>query len=249
MNTHPKTTGDQKQPMKKFYKQASFRQDGDDFLIELDGKVVKTPSGRQLIAPSKAMAKAIADEWNAQGETVEPQTMLITQLLNTAIDRSGPQRKEIETTVLKYLDTDLLCYRAPEPEELATRQTEKWDPWLIWFDQHYGHKLKTTKGLDALAQPEDAHKRIRNYMQALDPHDFTVMHVVVSLCGSVVLALAFMEGEIAPEDVFNLAFLEEQFHSELAGEHIHGQDPAQKKAHDSVKAELKAAQDYQNLLY
>lgn len=235
--------------MKKFYKTASVRQDGDEFIIELDSKPIKTPAGRQLIAPSKSLGQAIASEWQDQGEIIDQENMHLTALLTTAIDRSGPQRKEIEQRVLKYLDTDLLCYRTEEPEVLADRQTEQWEPWLTWFLQHYGIKLLTTTTLDALTQPEDAHKRVLNYMQALDPHDFTVMHVVTSLSGSVILSLAFMEGELEPEEIFNLAFLEERYHSELAGEDEHGQDPDQKKAHDSVKAELKAAQRYQSLLY
>lgn len=235
--------------MKKFYKLASSRRDGEEFIIELDGKSVKTPSGRTLVAPSKALADAVVAEWAAQGDTIDPEAMPFTQILNTAIDRSGPQRKEIEATVLKYLDTDLICYFTPQPEELLTRQQEQWQPWLVWFEDTYGIKLKTTKGLDALSQPEEAQKRIRNYMQALDPHDFTVFHVMTSLCSSVVLSLAFMEGELTPDQVFNLAFLEEKYHGELAGEDIHGQDPAQKKAHDSVKRDMQAALDYLNLLY
>ena len=235
--------------MKKFYTKASVKQDSEDFIIQLDGKPIKTPLGRLLIAPSKALADAIVEEWDSQEDTIDPESMLLTQLLNTAIDRSGPQRKDIEANVLKYLDTDLLCYRTEEPEELAQRQKDQWDPWITWFDQHYGVKLQTTTALDALSQPEEAHKRVRNYMQAQDPHDFTIMHVVTGLAGSVLLGLAFMEGEIEPDDVFNLAFLEERYHSELAGEDEHGQDPAQKKAHDSVKAELHAAQRYQSLLY
>lgn len=231
--------------MQRFYKQAALRQDGSEYIIELDGKPIKTPSGRQLIAPSKSLAEAIAAEWNDQGDTIDHTSMHLTSLLNTAIDRSGPQRREIEDRVLKYLDTDLLCYRTKDPEDLAQRQEEQWTPWVVWFDQHYGIKLATTTDINALTQPEDAHKRVRNYMQALDPHDFTVMHVVTNLSGSVILALAFMEGEIEPEQVYELAFLEEAYHNELAGD----QDPDQKKAHDSVRAELKAAQDYQSLLY
>lgn len=235
--------------MQKFYKTASYRKDGGDFIIELDGKDVKTPSGRQLLAPTQSMADEIVKEWAAQDGTIVPDSMPITQLLNTALDRSGPQRKEIEERVLKYLNTDLLCYQTKEPEELSLRQKEQWDPWLLWFDQTYGVKLKTTKGLEALQQPEEAAKRVLNFMQAQDPHDFTVFHVAVSLLGSVVLGLAFVEGEITPEEAFNLAFLEERYHGELANEEEHGQDPAQKKAHDSVKADLNAALKFQNLLY
>lgn len=238
-----------KKTMKKFYKTASHRQDGEDFIIELDGKSIKTEGGRQLIAPSRSLADAVVAEWANQGDEIDHENMHLTSLLNTAIDRSGPQRKEIEERVLKYLDTDLLCYQTEEPLEIADRQTEQWGPWLTWFDQHYGVKLLTTKGLDALTQPEEAHNRVRNYMQALDPHDFTVMHVVANLCGSVVLSLAFMEGEITPEEAFDLAFLEERYHGEMAGEDEHGQDPAQKRAHDAVKAELAAALEYQSLLY
>lgn len=229
--------------MKKFYTLASAKKTDDGFAVQLDGKTVKTPSGQELVAPTSGMADAIVQEWAAQGETIDPQTMPLTQILNTAIDRMR-QREDITAQLLKYLDTDLLCYRAKTPEDLAARQKAIWDPWLTWFDEHFERPLDTTFELKALTQDADTHKQIWNYIEALDEYYFAILHIMTSLSGSIVLALAFLEHEATPEQVFRAMYVEEDYHSELAGEDVHGKDPQFDKKQVSEMADLRAAREF-----
>ncbi|PZQ45376.1 MAG: ATP12 chaperone family protein [Micavibrio aeruginosavorus] len=233
--------------MKRLYKVSSHIKTEDGFVIQLDGKSVKTPSGQPMASPSRIMADVIVKEWADQGEQVVPDTMPVTQMLTTAIDRMR-ERDAMTKSLLKYLDTDLLCYRVKEPVELAKRQKEVWDRWLTWFDEHFESPLDVTFGLDALTQDADTHKQIWNYLEALDEYYFTVLQVVTSLSGSIVLGLAFLEHEASPEDVYNAAELEEIYHSELAGEDVHGSDPVQERRQATMRRDLAAAKKFMELL-
>jgi len=229
--------------MKRVYTMASYTKTEDGFVLQLDGKAVKTTLGAPLAAPGKALIEAVVSEWAAQGEDVIPDSMPMTQMLTTAIDRMR-ERDVMTKTLLNYLDTDLLCYRVKEPEDLARRQKEVWDRWLTWFDEHFESPLKTTFGLDALKQDPVTHKRIWNYLEALDEYYFSVLQVVTSLSGSIVLGLAFVEQEASAEDVFTAAELEEIYHAEIAGEAIHGADPVQEKRQAAMKRDWGACTQF-----
>lgn len=233
--------------MKRVYKIASFNKTEDGFVIQLDGKTVKTPSGQPLAAPNKQMAEAIVAEWGAQGDDIIPDSMPITQMLNTAIDRMR-ERDTITKTLLKFLDTDLLCYRVKEPVDLAKRQKEIWDRWLTWFDEQFESPLEVTFKLDALTQDPDTHKQIWNYLEALDDYYFTALQIVTSLSGSIVLGLAFLEHEASPEDVYNAAELEEIYHAQIAGEDEHGADPVQERRQKAMRRDLDASKKFLELL-
>ena len=233
--------------MKRVYKVASHTKTEDGFVIQLDGKMVKTPIGQPLAAPNRVIADRIVAEWSAQGEEIVPDSMPMMQMLTTAIDRQR-ERDAVTKTLLGYLDTDLLCYRVKEPAELAKRQKEVWDRWLTWFDEQFESPLEVTFGLQALKQDTDTHKQIWNYLEALDEYYFTVLQIVTSLSGSIVLGLAFLEHEAGPEDVFNAAELEEIYHAEIAGEDVHGADPVQDKRQKVMKRELASAKTFLELL-
>lgn len=233
--------------MKRVYKVVSHTKTEDGFVVQLDGKTVKTPVGQPLAAPNRAIADAIVAEWSAQGEEIVPDSMPMMQMLTTAIDRQR-ERDAVTKTLLGYLDTDLLCYRVKEPVELAKRQKEVWDRWLTWFDEHFESPLEVTFGLQALKQDADTHKQIWNYLEALDEFYFAVLQIVTSLSGSIVLGLAFLEHEATPEDVFNAAELEEIYHAQIAGEEVHGADPVQEKRQKVLKRELASAQKFLELL-
>ncbi len=233
--------------MKRVYKVASHTKTEDGFVIQLDGKTVKTPTGQPLAAPNRAIADTIVTEWSAQGDEIIPDNMPMMQMLTTAIDRQR-ERDAVTKVLLGYLDTDLLCYRVKEPAELAKRQKEVWDRWLAWFDEHFESPLEVTFGLQALKQDADTHKQIWNYLEALDEYYFTVLQIVTSLSGSIVLGLAFLEHEAGPEDVFNAAELEEIYHAEIAGEDVHGADPVQEKRQKVMKRELASAKTFLELL-
>jgi len=233
--------------MKRVYKVASHTKTEDGYVIQLDGRSVKTPSGQPLAAPNRAIADAIVLEWSVQKDEIVPDTMPIMQILNTAIDRMR-ERDAMTKTLLGYLDTDLLCYRVKEPLEISKRQKEVWDRWLTWFDEHFESPLDVTFGIEALKQDSDTHKQIWNYIEALDEYYFAILQIVTSLSGSIVLGLAFLEHEAGPEDVFNAAELEEIYHSEIAGEDVHGSDPVQERRQKAMKRDLDSAKTFLGLL-
>lgn len=233
--------------MKRVYTLASYTKTEDGYVIQLDGKTVKTPLAQPLAAPNKTIADAIVKEWSEQGDAVVPDSMPMTQMLTTALDRQR-DRSAITDQLLKYLDTDLLCYRVKEPVDLAKRQKEVWDRWLTWFDEHFESPLEVTFGIDALKQDTDTHKQIWNYLEALDEFYFTVLQIVTSLTGSIVLGLAFLEHEATPEDIYNAAELEEIYHSELANEAEHGGDPVQERRQKNLRRELASSKEFLSLL-
>lgn len=228
--------------MKKFYKLVSAKKADEGYAIQLDGKSVITPSGQKLVSPSKTLAEAIAKEWADQGDEIKPDAMPLTALLNTTIDRAR-ERDSITKKLVKYLDTDLLCYRAQDAALIALEK-EQWDPWLTWFDEHFEVSLDITSGLDALTQDEEAHKRVWNYIEGLDEYYFGVLQVVTALSGSIVMGLAFIEGAASPEQVFDVYWLEETHHARIANEAEHGEDPIIAKKQAAMRVDLEAARRF-----
>lgn len=233
--------------MKKFYTMVSAGKVDEGYAIQLDGKTVQTPLKQDLVAPTQALADAIVQEWSAQDEEVKPDTMPLTQTLITAIDKIR-DRDAITDNMMKYLDTDLVCYWAKKPPELAAKQKEVWGRWVKWFDEHFEVPLYTTKKIEAMKQEEEAHKRVWNYIEALDDYYFTLLHILTSLTGSIVVSLAFCEEEITPDEVFNVVKLEELFKSEIYNEDVHGAAPNEEKDRAYLKKELAAAAQFLELV-
>ncbi len=226
--------------MKRFYHLVTSVRDGDHYHIHLDGKPVRTPSGAFLIVPGENLANHIVQEWANQKDVIIPDTMPLTQILTTALERGGQDRDVIEKSVLAYLDTDLLCYRTQAPEALVLLQTEKWDPWLRWFEDRSGVLLETTTDISALTQAEQAHDYARSALQKADRWEFTALQMVTAASGSLVLALAFVAGDASADDVFAAAQLEELYRSALYNEEFYGRDPNQEKAQDALLCDLNA---------
>ncbi|NQZ14426.1 MAG: ATP12 chaperone family protein [Alphaproteobacteria bacterium] len=233
--------------MKKFYTMVSANKVDEGYAIQLDGKTVQTPLKQDLVAPTQALADAIVQEWSAQDEDVKPDTMPLSQILITAIDKIR-DRDAITDNMMKYLDTDLVCYWAKKPPELAAKQKEVWGRWVKWFDEHFEVPLYTTKKIEAMKQEEEAHKRVWNYIEALDDYYFTLLHILTSLTGSIVVSLAFCEEEITPEEVFNVVKLEELFKSEIYNEDVHGAAPNEEKDRENLQKELAAASQFLELV-
>lgn len=233
--------------MKKFYTLVSSAKKDDGYVIQLDGKPVQTPLKQDLVAPSQPLADAIIAEWSAQGDEIKPNTMPLTQILITAIDKIR-DREEITTSAMKYLDTDLVCYWAKKPPELAAKHKEVYGRWAKWFDEHFEVPLYTTKKIEALKQDEEAHKRAWNYIEALDDYYFTILHIVTSLTGSIIVALAFCEGDIEPDEVFNVVKLDELFKGEIYNEEKHGAAPQEEQDRENLKRELAAAYKFLELV-
>lgn len=226
--------------MKRFYKTVTTARGDDGWDIHLDGRPVKTASGRVLRAPSEHIAAGIVAEWAAQVTKINPETMPLTQILSTAIDHVQHHRPVIAKNMLGYLDTDLLLYRAVMPEILAERQRIAWDPWVLWFAGRSGVTLKTTTALHALQQDRAAHDYATRTVDAMDLWTFNATQIVTSISGSVILALAFVAGDAAGDDVFSAAQVEELYKGELYNEALYGADPNIEKAQASLRRDLGA---------
>lgn len=233
--------------MKRFYKLVSHKKTNDGYAIQLDGKTIHTPLGQDLLAPTKSLADAVVLEWAGQEEKVKPDTMPLTQILTTAIDKIR-DRQAITESCMRYLDTDLICYWAKEPEEVAKRHKEVWGKWVKWFENHFEVSLYTTKNIDAIKQDEDTHKRVWNYVESLDDVYFTVLHIMMSLSGSLVLALAFSEGEIDPEEIFEASYLEELYRGDIYNEDLHGAAPHEELERKSFKRDVDACKKFLELI-
>lgn len=215
--------------MKRFYKEVSIVKEGDGYAVQLDGKPIRTPSKSILIAGNENLAELSKAEWEAQGEKINHNTMPVTQLLNTKQDRISGQRAALEGEVLKYINTDLLCYRADAPEELVARQDKLWQPHLDWFSKQYGLEFQTTHGLGALKQDQTIHDVIASEIRALDDDRFTLVQMITPACGSIILALAFIKGAANVDDLMACAYLEEDYKFDLYNEAVHGGDPLTEK--------------------
>jgi chaperone required for assembly of F1-ATPase len=236
--------------MKRFYKEACSKQhDSGGYAVCLDGQPVKTPGRRLLESPGKDLADAVAGEWNAQPELIDPQSMPLTQLLNTAVDRVRPDRDYFVEAVMAYMDTDLVCYRTKKPYDLAKRQQQVWDPPIKWFCSGKGCELYTTSDLQALNQPVKTKELVRSELVNMDEFRLTVFQAVTSLSGSVVLAFSLIENSMSSREVFDAVHVEENYKAEIYGESFYGKAPQQERREEAVLRDLEAAEKFLNLLY
>ena len=175
---------------KRFWKDTRAVATEGGFTVELDGRRVKTPAKAPLLLPSQAMAEAIAAEWDAQEEGVNPETMPFTRSANAAIDKVANQHAEVADMLADYGDSDLLCYRADAPQELVKRQMQEWDPILDWADQALGARLEPRSGLMHMPQEEAALQSLRDQVHGLDNFQLAAFHDLVCMSGSLVLGFA-----------------------------------------------------------
>jgi len=227
--------------MKRFYKLVSLNKTPNGYSVQLDGQPVRTPSRQILYAPDEEIAQALMQEWQTQDTHIIPETMPITQFLTTAQDRVAQERTVMQETVLNYLNTDLLCYRAELPHAMAQRQAEAWDQWLAWFKDYYGVSLLTTTDLASLQQPEAAHKAVKRTVEAMDDLSFTILQFITSFSGSLVLGLAFTAGAAGEDAVHKAARVEEDYKAEIYREDFHGLAPHEEKKQDAIRRDLDAA--------
>jgi chaperone required for assembly of F1-ATPase len=190
---------------------------GAGYRLLLDGKGVRTPAKRDLRLATRALAAAIAEEWQAQGDHIDPNSMPLTRFANSAIDGVAGRGAEVRADILKYLATDLVCYRAAEPSALVERQAEVWDPILAWSNAVLGTTLKVGVGVVPVAQPEAAGRALAVWLEALDAFQLTAMHAMTTLLGSAVLALAHALGRLDREAAWAAAHVDEDFQAERWG--------------------------------
>lgn len=200
--------------MRRFYKEVAVA----DGAILLDGKPVKTPARAALVLPTPALAEAVAAEWRAQGDEIDPRTMRLTGLSNAAIDRVAPDVAAFVRPLAAYAESDLLCYRADAPAELVARQAEAWDPLLDWARRRFDVHFAVTSGIVHAPQPDATIARLGEALAAYDAFHLAGLSPIITIGGSLVAALALAEGEVDPDSAFDLTHLDELWQARRWGE-------------------------------
>jgi len=229
--------------MKRLYQKAEPVERPGGHGITLDGKPVRTPGKRDLIVPSTALAVAIAEEWNAQEAGVRPATMPLTRLATTAVDRVATQRDEIVRQVASYAATDLVCYRATHPPTLAARQQAVWGPLIDWAVLRYDAPLAVTSGVIPKSQATAALRAFSSAVAEQETFALTALHLATAACGSLIIALALLEGHVDAPQAFAASQLDESFQIEGWGE-----DPEQAERRRALAGDIEAAAKFISLL-
>ncbi|MBR0872807.1 ATPase [Bradyrhizobium tropiciagri] len=201
---------------KRFYTSAGVAEADSGFSITLDGKPIRSPSGKPVVVPARAIAEAAAAEWNAQGETLDPMTMPLTRLANSVVEGVIDRVDEVAEDAAKFLGSDLLFYRAGHPDTLIAREAQHWDPIVFWAADSLGAHFVLAEGIMHVGQPEAAIKAARAAFPT-DPWSVAAFHVVTTLTGSALLALALAHGFRDEDQVWAAAHVDEDWNIEQWG--------------------------------
>lgn len=201
--------------MKRFWKDVSV--DAEQ-VVRLDDRPVRTPGRVPLALPTPALAEAVAGEWRSVEETVDPRAMPLTGLANAAIDRIGADPAPFADGLARYAESDLLCYRADSPPELVARQDAVWNPLLDWARDRYDVHFTLVAGIMHQPQPSATVERLAQAVAALNPFRLGALSPVVTITGSLVLALALLEGAADADTIWTAAHVDEDFQAEIWGE-------------------------------
>ena len=204
---------------KRFYKEARVEERDGLFSLTLDGRPAKTPGRQALAVPSRGLAEALAEEWAAQGQEIDPSTMPVTRIVNSAIDGVAPRRAEVVDDLVRYAGSDLVYYRAGEPERLARAQEAAWSPVLDWARDSHGARFTLAEGIMHVAQPDEAVSAIRGAVEQVgSPFALAALHVMTTLSGSVLIALAHAAGRLDLDEAWAAAHVDELFQESVWGE-------------------------------
>jgi chaperone required for assembly of F1-ATPase len=201
---------------RRFYNEVGAIEGEGGFALALDGRPVKTPARRALAAPMRTLAEALADEWRAQRDHVDPATMPLTRLANTIIDGVADAAGPVAAEVAKFLASDLVFYRANSPDALVARQSQAWDPVLAWAREVLGARFVLGQGMVFVAQPEAALAAAR----ATIPHDvwrLGALHSITTLTGSALIALAVLHARLSVEEAWAAAHVDEDWNMDTWG--------------------------------
>lgn len=212
------------------------------FGIALDGRPVKVPSKATLRLCSQNLADAVAEEWRAQEEFLDPLSMPLTQLANTAQDRMIPLRAAIEAELMAHLDGDSLCYYADEPQELVDRQHAAWTPVLQWAEGRFGVRWLHTTGIMPLTQPPAVRQAVQQALSAMTPEELAAFQVIAPAAASLLVGLAVVHGRLSAEQAFSISVIDELYQAEQWGHDWEADDRRER-----ILSELSSAETFLSL--
>lgn len=229
--------------IKRFYKAVSVGEESGRFQVLLDGKKARTRDKNPLAAPAKALAEALAAEWDAQADFIDQNAMPLTGILSTGIDGGEDAAEKWRDEILDYLKSDLICYRAIEPAALVRRQTESWDGYIEFMRAEFGAALIVTSGVVAVDQPQIAVDAVDKALSAQLPEILFALRLATAITGSAAMALALWRNAFAPEDIFEASRVDERFQEERWGE-----DDEAKARENRLRAEFMSVSRFLALL-
>jgi chaperone required for assembly of F1-ATPase len=203
---------------KRFYQRVDVADRDGGFALLLDEKPMRTPGKKLFLLPSRALAEAVAEEWRAQKERIDPATMPLTKLANSAIDGVKGREDDVIGDILNYAGSDLLCYRAEGPRGLVEAQRAHWDSVLAWAKSALGAPFVLAEGVVHVAQPQASLDRLREALKAHDPFGLAALHVMTGLTGSALLALGVALERMTPEEAWKAAHVDEDWQIAQWGE-------------------------------
>ncbi|HEY8383691.1 MAG TPA: ATP12 family protein [Microvirga sp.] len=204
---------------KRFYKEAGVEERDGAFQLVLDGRPARTPGRQPLAVPTRALAEALAAEWDRQAEEVNPATMPLTRIVNSALDGVAVRRDEVVDDLVRYAGSDLVCYRAAEPARLVEAQNRAWNPVLDWMRDKHGARFTLSEGVMHVSQPDAATQAVRAAIQPIaSPLKLAALHVMTTLTGSVLIALAHAQGRFTVDEAWAAAHADEIYQESVWGE-------------------------------
>ena len=221
---------------RKFWKEVEVEHRTDGYRLLLDGRELQTPAKTDLPIPTAALAEAMAAEWAAQDAQIVPDTMPLTRAANSAVVKVAPQFDAVAGMLAEYGGTDLICYRAHSPAELIARQTAAWDPWLDWSATELKAPLLAVMGVIHHQQPQSSLANLRNAVASYSPFELAGLHDLVTLSGSLVLALAVARQAIEVDAAWELSRIDENWQIEQWGEDELATEAAERKRSDFRQA-------------
>jgi chaperone required for assembly of F1-ATPase len=229
--------------VKRFWKQADAVERDGGWGVELDGKPLRTPARDLLTVPTKALAEAIASEWNEVGDKIDPGTLPLTGLANAAVDRVAPDKEAFAKGIARYAEADLACYRAEGPSALVDRQTESWDALIGWGRRRFDVDFRTTRGIVHVDQPAATVDRLSHAVAALDPFRLAGLSPLVTISGSLLAALGVLEGTLMPDQAWDAVTVDDRWQLEQWGS-----DAEAEAAIDNRRRDFMAAARFLELL-
>jgi chaperone required for assembly of F1-ATPase len=241
----PRSTQDDaaRQLPKRFYEQAAIAPSNGGFAVELDGRAVKTPKRSTLVLPARPLAEAIAGEWNALGDLIDPAKLPLTKIANTALDGIIGREHEVHEDIVKFIGNDLLFYRAETPQGLVERQAAAWGPVLGWIAGTFDAEFKTTAGIMPIEQSPLAVAKVASALSNETALSLAALHIMTTLTGSALLTIAHLKGHLTPDEVWQATHVDEDWQIEQWGA-----DEEANARRALRRAELQAAADFLALL-
>lgn len=203
--------------MKRFYKDVTLAREGDGWQVLLDNRPIRTVGQRPQVVPTRALAEAMADEWRRQGEEIGPTGFVLRDLADYAIDIAGPDRAAVVAGLLRFAETDTLCYRADPEEPLYRRQLEQWEPMIAGAERRWDVRFERVCGIVHKPQPPETLAKLREVLEELGDFELSALNTLASLAASLIIGLAALAPVTQAEKLWAAANLEEDWQAEQWG--------------------------------